>query len=791
MLAIAAMIATSCVQDQDLDLGVNAGGETVAVSFNLDTPTRAYSDGSTATVLQYAIYDANGNELVDLTKTNGEIHGSTTVTLQLVTGNTYTAIFWAAAPNAPYTVDFANKKVTVDYTAPVCNDEDRDAFFCHTAPFTVDGAMTVEAKLYRPFAQINIGVSDYDLATAAGFTPTHSAVKVSNAYNTLNLWDGSVEGETAVTFASAEIEKDEVFPVTGYEYLAMNYILVNEQETIEVEFSYTNENTTGQVVSTKTCNVGSVPVQRNYRTNIYGAILTSNVDIKVEIVPGYEEPAHEVEALYLAAAFGGEVTLTEDVVLTKPLAVQANMTINLNGKTISGAIAKSVGHVIMVEEGVTLTLVGGKVESTANNGGSALYNKGTLVVEGTEVIGASIRENGGWPSYPINNYGEHMTLKNVTITGYQGAVACNAAGTTVLENCNITKEYLDTSSHVFFVANSDAEVIINGGTYVHKGMDGSLAYISAGTVTVNNGEFSTSNGGYGMAALTAGTLVVKGGVFNNAFQNWGGSISVSGGVFSANPTNYLAAGYKVVNQNNKYYVIANDSELVSSSAQFSDALAAGQNVHLASDVNIAKIDLTTVSNDVVIDGNGHAITTSSSYGVEVTAGKNITLKNAEVVITVDGNYINYAAGFKISNGDYAGKTIKLENCVIRMANTDWAYAVTMPASVKNLNLVIDNCVLEGAIALQCWGDDNTITVTDSKLICNYTTNALYTSYCVALQGDGSYNSENNVLAISNCEFSYSGVDNFNSEISSVYAHGFSNTNTITVSDCTYVGVTAY
>ena len=293
MLAIAAMIATSCVQDQDLDLGVNAGGETVAVSFNLDTPTRAYSDGLTATVLQYAIYDANGNELVDLTKTNGEIHGSTTVTLQLVTGNTYTAIFWAAAPNAPYTVDFANKKVTVDYTAPVCNDEDRDAFFCHTAPFTVDGAMTVEAKLYRPFAQINIGVSDYALATAAGFTPTHSAVKVSNAYNTLNLWDGSVDGETAVTFESAEIEKDEVFPVTGYEYLAMNYILVNEQETIDVEFSYTDENATGAVESTKTCTVGSVPVQRNYRTNIYGAILTSNVDIKVEIVPAYEEPAYD------------------------------------------------------------------------------------------------------------------------------------------------------------------------------------------------------------------------------------------------------------------------------------------------------------------------------------------------------------------------------------------------------------------------------------------------------------------------------------------------------------------
>ena len=118
-----------------------------------------------------------------------------------------------------------------------------------------------------------------------------------------------------------------------------------------------------------------------------------------------------------------------------------------------------------------------------------------------------------------------------------------------------------------------------------------------------------------------------------------------------------------------------------------------------------------------------------------------------------------------------------------MANTDWAYAVTMPASVKNLNLVINNCTLEGAVAVQCWGDNNTITITNSELICNYTTSAQYTSYCVALQGDGSYNSENNTLVVDNCSFKYSGVDNFNSKIYSVDDLGIGNT--VTVTNCTY------
>ena len=101
------------------------------MSFNVATPeiaTKAFSDGTTATVLQYAVYDAAGNYLKDLTVNNAEIHGSTTVSLTLTTGNTYSVIFWAAAPDAPYTVEFAKKTMTVDYTIALSNAENRDAF---------------------------------------------------------------------------------------------------------------------------------------------------------------------------------------------------------------------------------------------------------------------------------------------------------------------------------------------------------------------------------------------------------------------------------------------------------------------------------------------------------------------------------------------------------------------------------------------------------------------------------------------------------------------------------------
>ena len=212
---------------------------------------------------------------------------------------------------------------------------------------------------------------------------------------------------------------------------------------------------------------------------------------------------------------------------------------------------------------------------------------------------------------------------------------------------------------------------------------------------------------------------------------------------------YNYSSYKVTNNGDGTWSVG--AYQVSTGTELVDAIANGKAVELTQDVNLGKIDLTgAITNNVVINSKGHKITTTDACGIEVTAGKNVTISNAVVEMTKAGDYITYAAGLKIANGDYAGATITLKNCTITMANTDWAYAVTMPASVKNLNLVIDNCTLEGAVAVQCWGDNNTIT--NSELICNYTTSALYTSYCVVLQSDGYSVSENNTLVIDNCAF---------------------------------------
>lgn len=340
------------------------------------------------------------------------------------------------------------------------------------------------------------------------------------------------------------------------------------------------------------------------------------------------------------------------------------MVINLNGKTITGTYSKSEGHIIK-NEGV-LKLVGGTISSTGANGGSAIANYGELVVEDTEVVGASIRENGKWPSYPINNYGS-MTLKNVTITGYQGAIACGDAGTTILENCTINKEYLNTSSHVFYIYHADAHVIVNGGTYTHKGMDGSLAYVSKGSITVNDGEFSATGGGYGMAPLTGGSVIIKGGSFTANPLAWGGNITVEGGIFANDPTKFVSTGYKAIKKDDKWYVAAEEIDAVATTTtELQAALTSGQDVLLANDVTTAKSDAGSNSygatginqtNGGTIDGNGNSYGVNAwgawDSAISTTGGliKNITINKG-----MRGIFVNH-------NSSNASK-VYLENVVI-------------------------------------------------------------------------------------------------------------------------------
>ena len=324
MFAAAGMLlATSCSNDE-LDM-VQSGNE-AQVTFSLAAEggiaTRAISDGTGAKKLVYAVYNANGKLIKTIANAdvNGQIvdnsafdNGLTeNVTITLAKGQQYTVAFWAQDPKctAYTTTDLEN--VEVDY-AGLNNDETRDAFF-KAETFTVTGNTEINVVLKRPFAQINVGVyqTDWNAAVASGIEIEKSKVTIEKAATSINLLTGEVEGEETVEYGFATIPTQFTTPETldvdldkdgtkeKYVYLSMSYILANDATTGYAKATLEDLDFTFAPKSGNNINfsegLNAVPVQRNWRTNIIGKILTGDVTFNITIDPIYDGEYNNGEA---------------------------------------------------------------------------------------------------------------------------------------------------------------------------------------------------------------------------------------------------------------------------------------------------------------------------------------------------------------------------------------------------------------------------------------------------------------------------------------------------------------
>ena len=294
MFAVVAMLlTTSCSNDETNEL---VSGEPVTTSFKVQLPNsigtrpnkgakKAFADGKTATVLKYMVFDENNNRIATIPTGEKAINLSTDVQLSLITGKKYKIVFWAANAEAPYTIDETGK-VTVNYEGMKTNDESLDAF-CRCYEYTAGAEVENPVKLYRPFAQLNVGTKDMDKAVKAGFNKdaAKTKVQVSGIANTLNLLTGEVDGEVDVTCDLNAIPTGETFPKEGYEYLSMDYLLVGKETktVVNVEWQITDG------VTTVDRSFTNVPLQGNYRTNIFGNLLTATTDMNVEIDPAFSD----------------------------------------------------------------------------------------------------------------------------------------------------------------------------------------------------------------------------------------------------------------------------------------------------------------------------------------------------------------------------------------------------------------------------------------------------------------------------------------------------------------------
>lgn len=406
VFAAGAVLLASCSKE---DVTASQDGSAGVVTFNAQLPeglaTRAIGDGTTATTLSYAVYAHD--EKTPLITSEDEVTFTdlkATVTLRLAVNKSYDVIFWADAPESPYTVDFAAQKVTVDYAAALSNDEKRDAFY-KVVEVETSAPVNENIVLNRPFAQINIGTNDTAEAAKAGLVVEKTKVSVK-AYSTLNLMDGSVADQTDVVFGLNALPADPAqFTVTGkgtYDYLAMNYLLVGEdKELVDCEFTVNDG-----AADIRTMSVTSVPVQRNYRTNIFGALLTHEADFDVVIAPGFDgEHSSEV----WDGKTTEEVTPTPEGVYEVTTAAELAWIaaeVNAGNDTFSGKTVKLMNDIDLA--GVAWTPIG----TSADN--AAARFQGTL--DGNDKVIQNLYVNRSVGYHAAGLFGAlNGTVKNLTI----------------------------------------------------------------------------------------------------------------------------------------------------------------------------------------------------------------------------------------------------------------------------------------------------------------------------------------------------------------------------------------
>lgn len=477
-VAAAALLAASC-QRNEHPMGYPSGEE-VSVSISAVLP------GDGGAVVKSNAEPGNGSEVnrcileVYLIGDNNaaSLYGKREIVkvtdleasfddLNLITGQKYRFVLWADHVETPNTEDglavdnfydtdadgSGLQNVTMVTTGYAGNDDQRDAFF-YSSPedVTVTGPADYTLDLKRPFGQLNIITTDYGLIPEDhnGLLPAKVQLTYKNIPTGINLLTGELlmntDGSTAqeVIGTAVDIADLAVAENADAKQLSFDYILApaTGQHVInELKMSFLKSD--GSATGITDYTFKSLPVQRNYRTNVSGALLTDRAGVDVKVEPGFggdEEVIDgklvisSVDRLMNALENGGRVMLAQDMEIDRSseestvqgddpnrIVVDEDVEIDLNGHKLT-----LKGDSRMAANNAEIRISNGFIESEsrsaeifrffANKGGKVVVEDVEMNVPGTTGVGFNPGANNA-----------RLEVRNSTIVAGKYAVGTNAA----------------------------------------------------------------------------------------------------------------------------------------------------------------------------------------------------------------------------------------------------------------------------------------------------------------------------------------------------------------------------
>jgi len=457
--AAALLLLTSCQRDELQ--GGSISGEEVTVSISAVVP------GDGGAVVKSDAEPGNGSEVnrcileVYLIGDNDEasLYGQREIVkvsglkasfddLNLITGQKYRFVLWADHVDGTESVDalatdkFYNTDetgglqnvtmVTTDYAG---NDDQRDAFFYRSEDVvTVTGPADYTLELKRPFGQLNIITTDYGLIPEehSNLLPAKVQLTYKNIPTGINLLtgellnpDGSVASKevtgNAVKIAGLAVEGNDDAKQLSFDYI---FAPATDQHLIgELTMSFLQgDGTTSTGITAYTFK--SLPIQRNYRTNVSGALLTDRAGLSIEVKPDFDETvtvaeqAETIEAAQLAINAG-----MTDIEFTK--AVNGTVTLPEGNKNYRIAFNEGTDGIVTIKgsdftgnvevenngsssNALAISLTNGSAEVKSGIWGNIDVKTGTGFVLGEKVEGERLSTNGGKGDIEI--YGKISTF---------------------------------------------------------------------------------------------------------------------------------------------------------------------------------------------------------------------------------------------------------------------------------------------------------------------------------------------------------------------------------------------
>ena len=461
-------------------------------------------------------------------------------------------------------------------------------------------------------------------------------------------------------------------------------------------------------------------------------VVKGDSSIEKFFVAKVDDTYYKTLAEAVAAADNATVTLLKDVTENVTIPADKTITLDLNGKTLTNVD----DHTILNNGNLTITGTG-KVDNISHAKG-ALYNKGTVIVNGgtfdrTKENGKTSNDSGSNSWYTIKNVG--------TMTINDGATVQTAGNNAALGKFSslVSNGYFDTNDYntnkgldqpiltidggtfrggLNTIKNDDrAKLTINGGTfsnyYQAVVQNHNIAEITGGTFTAasdaNAETYGIYNCGCG-AEIDLGTLTVSGGTFTGAtyavaeVSSQKAIVNISGGQFAgtkaaiiksstSNATIAISGGSFSQPVKKDYLDSSLNAELKRASGEtpysyytsMNDALAAAKPGDTVTDLNAtteSKVTLTLKYND-----GATADTTCN-----VASGTTITLPTpARIGYTFNGWYDGstfYAAGasYKVS----ATVTLNASWSYISSGSSSYdpTYSVSTPSKTENGSVTV-------------------------------------------------------------------------------------------------------